>query len=258
MTEPMNKTVVAIEYPRHDETITSDAYTFRITAMPGVRSVEVSVNDGAWQPCRQAGGAWWYDWSGYGPGEHGVASRVELADGQRLATDHRFFKVELARGERRTLSPRQARQLAGRQELSRQMAHKFVVVAPNRPAVVRRLTELLSQEGANIDSLLVENLGDVAYFRFLLEKENGLRGAIESEGFQVADDKVFRLDLPNRPGEVDRLTRKLTEKGIALRYLYGTSHGETTKVVFAVDRTEEAVGVVKELDKRVAAEAAAA
>lgn len=257
MSEVTNKRVVAIDYPRHDETITSNDYTFRVVAMPGVRKVEVSINESAWEPCRHAGDSWWYDWSGYTRGEHEVTARVLLADGRYLATEHRFFTVEHQHavrpengGERRTLTPRQTQKLMGRQDLLKNMVNKFVVIVPNQPPVLRQLTQLLSEEGVNIDSLLMETNGEVASFRFLLEKENGLRKALEREGFHIVDDKVFRLDLPNRPGEIDRLTRKLGEKGIGIRYLYGTSHGHTTKVVFAVDRPDEAATLVKELDQR--------
>lgn len=260
MSEVINKKVVAIEYPRHEETIASKNYTFRVAAMPGAKAVEVSIDKSGWEPCRQAGGSWWYDWSGYGSGEHEISARVQLANGQFYATERRFFAVELERGgrcqnggERRTLSPRRAQQFLGRPDLYKHMANKFVVVVPNQPGILRRLTQLLSQEGVNIDSLLMETSAEVASFRFLLEKENGLRRTLENEGFHVVDDKVFRLDLPNRPGEIDQLTRKLAEQGIAIRYLYGTSHGQTTKVVFAVDRPEDAAGIVKELDQRVAA-----
>lgn len=263
MSEVINKKVVAIDYPRHDETINSNDYTFRIDAMPGVKTVEVSINESEWEACRQSEEAWWYDWSGYGSGDHGITARVLLADGRYLATGHRFFTVDLERdarpengGERRTLSERQTRQLLGRPEQVKHMVNKFVVFVPNQPAVMSQLTQLLSKEGVNIDSLLMEAVGEVASFRFLLEKENGLRKALEREGFHIVDDKVFRLDLPNRPGELDRLTRKLADKGVAIRYLYGTSHGHTTKVVFAVDRPADAAGVVKEMGQRVTAAAA--
>ena len=259
MPEPINKKVAAIEYPRHDETIESNNYTFRVAAMPGVKTVEVSVNESGWLPCRKSGEFWWYDWSGYASGEHGLAARVRLADGRQLITENRFFKVELDRealsrsgGERRSLSPRQARQHLARPDLHKNQARKFVVTVPNQPPVVRRLTELLSQEGVNIDSLLMETVGDVASFRFLLEETDGLRETLENEGFHVVDDRVFRLDLPNRPGEIDRLTRGLVDQGVSIRYLYGTSHGKTTKVVFAVDRPEVAADVVKDLERRAA------
>lgn len=259
MSEVISKKVVAIEYPRRDETVTSNYYTFRVAAMPGVKTVEVSINKAGWQPCRQAAGAWWYDWSGYGSGEQELTARVRLADGRYHATEPRFFTVEQkgARsqngGERRTQPSRQAQPLLGRADLRKHVANKFVVDVPNQPAVVRRLTQLLSQEGVNIDSLLVEASADVASFRFLVEKENGLRGTLENDGFHIVDDKVFRLDLPNRPGEIDQLTRRLAEQGVALRYLYGTSHGDTAKVVFSVDRPEAAAGVVKEYSQQFAA-----
>ncbi len=259
MTEVINKKVVVIEYPRPNEAITSDTYTFRVAAMPGVKKVEISTDGSAWEPCRLSGDSWWYDWSGYEAGEHELAARVQLANGQFHTTEPRCVSVELEHGElapkggeRRPQSRRQAGQAAGRPDLQKRMANKFVVVVPNQPAVLSQLTQLFAQADVNIDSLLMETNGNVASFRFLLEKENGLRRTLEKEGFHIADDKAFRMDLPNRPGELDLLTRKLAEQRIAIRYLYGTSHGPTTKVVFAVDRPEDAAVIVKELDQRAA------
>ena len=260
MPEVINKKVVVIEYPRQNETITSNCYTFSIVAMPGVKKVEVSIDGAGWESCRQSEGSYWYDWSGYGAGEHEVVARMQQANGHFHTTEPRYFTVAFAHGdlsynggERRTLSPRQAQQFLGRPELHKHMVNKFVVVVPNQPGILRQLTQLLSQEGVNIDSLLTETFGDVASYRFLLEKDNGLRRTLEREGFHVIEDKVFRLDLPNRPGELDQLTRKLAEQGVAIRYMYGTSHGQTSKVILAVDRPEDAVGIVKELDQRCAA-----
>lgn len=254
MPEVINKKVVAIDYPRHNEKITSMHYTFRIAAMPGVEKVEVSIDESGWQPCRPSGDSWWFDWSGFASGEHEIVARMRLSDGHFHTTERRFVTVELEQGcgggERRTLSPRRMQELEGRPELREHMANKFVVVVPNQPGILRQLTQLLALEGVNIDSLLMETRGEVVSFRFLLERENGLRKALESEGFHVIVEKVFRMSLPNRPGELDQLTRMLSEKGVAVRYMYGTSHGQTTKVVFAVDLPEAAAGVVKELDQR--------
>ncbi|HXT01934.1 MAG TPA: ACT domain-containing protein [Elusimicrobiota bacterium] len=252
MPEVINKKVLVIEYPRHNETITSKDYTFRIVAIPGVRKVEMSIDEAGWQPCRQSGDSWWYDWSGFGSGDHEIVARVQFSDGHYHTTERRFFTVENHRfaGEVRRFSPARRHETGSRYERMDGMARKYVVVAPNQPGVLRQLTQLLSQEGVNIDSLLLDTHGDVASFRFLLERENGLRRTLESEGFHVVEDKVFRLSLHNRPGELDQLTRRLTEHGVAVKYLYGTSHGQTTNVVFSVDRPEHAADIVKEFDQR--------
>jgi hypothetical protein len=221
--------------------------------------VEVSIDDAGYKPCRRAGNSWWYDWSGYCSGDHELTARVHLANGHHHTSEHRYFNDELENsdcskngGERRTISARRAQQYLARPDVYKYMTSKFIVVVPNQPEILRQLTELLSQDGVNIDSMLMETTGGVATFRFMVEKEKGMRQALENEGFHVVEDKVFRLDLPNRPGELDQLAQKLMDEGVAIRYLYGTSHGQTTKVVFSVDRPESAVAVVRELDKQFA------
>lgn len=259
MPEVMSKKVVAIDYPRANETIKSDKYTFRVEAMEGATNVEVSIDDAAFEPCRRDGNSWWYDWSCYGSGDHEMTARVHLANGHHHATEHRDFTVELenadcsANGsERRTIATRRAQQHPDRPDAHKYMINKYVVAVPNKPEIMRQLTELLSQEGVNVHSMLMQNVGEVATFKFLVEKEKGLRQTLESQGFHVVEDKVFCLDLPNRPGELDQLAQKLMNQGVAIRYLYGTSHGHTTKVVLSVDRPENAVGVVRELGKQFA------
>lgn len=254
MPEVISKKVVAIEYPRQNETITSNSYTIHIAAMPGVKKVEVSIDDSVWQPCRQSGSSFFYDWFGYAAGEHEIVARIQMSDGHYHTFERRSVAVELAHdgqngGEHRSVSRRRTQPALAQPDLHKHMANKYIVVVPNQPGVLRDLTQFLSQKGVNIDSLLMETAGDIASFRFLLERETGLRPTLEGEGYHVVEDQVFRLDLPNRPGELDQLTRKLAEKQIGIRYLYGTSHGRTTKVVFSVDRPEDALGIVKELEK---------
>lgn len=84
--------VLSLDYPRQNEKVTSPDYTFRISAPEDAKSVEVAVNQGPWQPCRKAAGHWWYDWSGYGSGEHEVVTRMKTPRGLRItAEQHEFF-----------------------------------------------------------------------------------------------------------------------------------------------------------------------
>ena len=99
MTEVLNK-AVAIEYPRPNETIGSNDYVFRVAAMPGVKTVELSIDESGWLPCRQAGDSWCYDWSDYDSGEHEAVARIQLANGEFHATERRFFTAELEHSDR--------------------------------------------------------------------------------------------------------------------------------------------------------------
>ena len=86
---------VRVEYPRQDEVIAQPHYTLRISVAPGqADAVEVSIDQGAWLPCREGLGLWWYDWSGYSRGAHELTARTHTADGVYASSTPCRFRVE--------------------------------------------------------------------------------------------------------------------------------------------------------------------
>ena len=87
---------ITVDYPQERESVVSRDYTFRIEAKAASR-VEISIDDNEWQPCRQADGYWWYDWSGYLPGKHHAVARIQPQnDGQKSTSRTIRFRVELS------------------------------------------------------------------------------------------------------------------------------------------------------------------
>jgi hypothetical protein len=83
---------VRVDYPTEGETITSQTYSFRISASQTDR-VEVSIDHREWSPCRPSVGYWWYDWSDFGAGPHSLLARI-LSEGKRnLKSKPREFTV---------------------------------------------------------------------------------------------------------------------------------------------------------------------
>jgi hypothetical protein len=91
----MDQAKLEVEYPAADEVVASVHYTFRVSATEALAQAEISIDRGAWQPCRHACGLWWYDWTGYGAGSHQVAARGETHDGRVLNSTLRRFDVAL-------------------------------------------------------------------------------------------------------------------------------------------------------------------
>ena len=87
-----------VDYPASGETIASPTYTLRVGSTEPMAEAEISVDRGPWQRCRHACGFWWYDWSGYGSGEHTVAARGTTRSGETVNSTFRRFTVALARG----------------------------------------------------------------------------------------------------------------------------------------------------------------
>jgi hypothetical protein len=67
-------TPVAIDYPIENEMVFSGHYAIRISC-PQNTSVEVSIDGGPWQACRQSNGYFWFDWWPEKGGVHNISAR---------------------------------------------------------------------------------------------------------------------------------------------------------------------------------------
>jgi len=75
---------LVIDYPVEAEQINSNHYAIRLGASPD-GYVELSFNDGEWNPCRYADGYWWFDWVYFNPGNYKLAARMVGNNGETVA-----------------------------------------------------------------------------------------------------------------------------------------------------------------------------
>lgn len=82
-----------IDYPLEKETLESPSYTIRVAANDA-RLVRIAINQGPWLECRPAAGYWWFDWSGYAPGEYELVACADHRDGREYVSTpaHCFVK----------------------------------------------------------------------------------------------------------------------------------------------------------------------
>ncbi len=84
-----------LDHPQQGEIITAPQYTFRIGTLGNIELVDISINQGPWQPCRNAAGYWWYDWSGYKSGRYQAEAKAKTKDGRAVTSMQCNFQVAL-------------------------------------------------------------------------------------------------------------------------------------------------------------------
>jgi hypothetical protein len=72
---------VSIVLPKDGEAVPPFGCTFLVSAR-GAARVELSIDGGAWRPCRKAAGFWFLDWSAFGSGRHCVMARSVGSEGE--------------------------------------------------------------------------------------------------------------------------------------------------------------------------------
>ena len=96
-TKQTNKTTcknICIDYPQNNETVYCGHYCFRLGSRKPCSAMQVSINGGEWQNCRQANGYWWFDWWNFNTGNFYLEAKAYV-DGKEEQTAKRKFKVTL-------------------------------------------------------------------------------------------------------------------------------------------------------------------
>ena len=104
-----------------------------------------------------------------------------------------------------------------------------VKLQQDKPGSFARVADALGKAGVNIEGVTeVEGIVHV-----LVEDAGGARKALEGAGLTVAADReVLVLNVPDRPGELARITRKIADASVNLTVVYMANN---TRVVIGVD-----------------------
>lgn len=116
---------------------------------------------------------------------------------------------------------------------------EVTVISPNKVGALAALSESLGSVGVNIEAISAYEKDDRAVFRILTnDVTTALKAISKLSDFRATEGEVIVLSLSNRPGELGKLTRKLSNRNISIESLYIVSKKN--------DLTEVAIKPIKE------------
>lgn len=105
------------------------------------------------------------------------------------------------------------------------MSTQIVVFLENRPGALADLTEVLAEAGVNIDAILLEGSVDFGNVRIHADAPRKAEKALKDAGYQYRTGEAIVLKLPNKPGQLADITRKLAKAKVNIDALFGTAAG---------------------------------
>ena len=105
------------------------------------------------------------------------------------------------------------------------MAWDITVTLEDRPGTLAYLGEATGGAGVNIDGacgFLCEE-GAKAVVHFLVEDPAAARQALEAASGDVGEREVLVVDVDDRPGELGRIARRITDAGVNIDLFYLTA-----------------------------------
>lgn len=88
---------ISVEHPRIGQRSYFPESEYQVLDA-SIEGLEISIDDGPWQPCRRAGGCWSYEWTGYQPGRSQAVVRVRPRRREKTPRPTCLFLVDLPCG----------------------------------------------------------------------------------------------------------------------------------------------------------------
>jgi hypothetical protein len=124
---------------------------------------------------------------------------------------------------------------------------QLTVTMENRPGALAGLCSELAKVAVNIEAIQAGETRPTGPVRLLVTQLEAAKKVCERLGLPYVEEPVLALGVGHRPGALGRVTRKLADAGIEVRYLYGTIEKNTKRalIVCAVSDVEAAARLVR-------------
>ncbi len=121
------------------------------------------------------------------------------------------------------------------------------VTLDNRPGALAQLCSELARRAVNIQAIEALETKPEGAVRLLVNHFEAARKVLDTLGLKYTEEQALAVRVGDRPGSLGKVTRKLSEKGINIEYLYGTI-GQGSKralIVLGVSDLEAAARVAR-------------
>ena len=127
------------------------------------------------------------------------------------------------------------------------IAQQISVKMKNERGSLAHLCSEMAKVAVNIKALLVPDQAGEAPVRFLVDNVETAGKVLTGLGLEFTTEEVIAARMSDRPGSLGRITRKLAEHGIDIRYAYGSVAKGTKEAVIAlaVSDVQAAAKVIK-------------
>ena len=127
------------------------------------------------------------------------------------------------------------------------LAKQLNIQVENQRGALASLCSELAKVAVNISGISVPEQTGKGSIRILASPPETAKKVLENLGHRFQEETVVTVHLPDRPGSLGKITRKLAEKGIDILYLYGTitRGSERAMVVMGVSDPKAASQIVK-------------
>lgn len=120
---------------------------------------------------------------------------------------------------------------------------QLTLVLENRPGILADLCAHLCDKGINVRAVMTLDSTDTGAVRIVVDKPDEAMAILVSGGVPFSTNDCLAVQMPNYPGGLAEVARRLSLAGVNIDYLYGssTSGAGTALGIFGVSDLDRAL-----------------
>jgi hypothetical protein len=115
----------------------------------------------------------------------------------------------------------------------------------DRVGLLSEVTAAITRAKVNITAICAYAMENEGYFMLTTDSNARAKKALTPFGAEVEENEVVEVELANKPGELQKVAKKIADGGIDIEYMYATAGaGKTVTCVFKTADDKKAIRII--------------
>jgi len=124
-------------------------------------------------------------------------------------------------------------------------AKEISFTMPNKVGLFSEVTTAIAGAKINITAICAYGMGNIATFMLTTNSNTKAKRALEPLGVIIEERDVIEVEVPDKPGELQKISRRIANAGIDIEYMYATaSSGKKETCIFMTADNPKAIKVI--------------
>lgn len=118
-------------------------------------------------------------------------------------------------------------------------------VLPAKVGLLNKVSSTIAKAGVNITALCAYEESSNGHFLVVTSNNEKAKKALTKLASEVKEENVVAVEMPNKVGELEKVTKKIAKAGVNIHYVYGSVPSvKNCFCVFDTSNNEKTIKVV--------------
>jgi hypothetical protein len=116
----------------------------------------------------------------------------------------------------------------------------------NRVGLLSEVTTAVAKAKVNITAICAYAMENSAFFMLTVDSNAKAKKALASLGVGIEERDMVEVEMLNKPGELQRVAKKIADAGIDIEYMYATAgKGKTPTCIFKTSDDQKMIKIIR-------------